>query len=99
MLADSELTQAEARFTELVTNVAACTYDYSKDGHVCALRFTVSCGLAEFSFDETAEDLLRRADEALYEAKRTGKNRVVVGKKQKSLWTALKPFVSFPDVK
>jgi diguanylate cyclase (GGDEF)-like protein len=99
MLADSEITQAEARFTELVNNVAACTYDYSKDGQVCALRFTVSCGLAEFFFDETAEDLLRRADEALYEAKRTGKNRVVVGKKQKSLWTALKPFVPFRDVK
>jgi len=59
----------------------------------------VSCGLAEFSFDETAEDLLRRADEALYEAKRTGKNRVVIAKKPKSLWTALKPFVPFRDAK
>ena len=99
MLADSELTQAEARFTDLVSKVAGCSYDYSKDGHVCALKFTVSCGLAEFSFDETAEDLLRRADEALYEAKRTGKNRVVIGKKPKSLWTALKPFVPFRGAK
>jgi diguanylate cyclase len=99
MLADSEFTQAEAQFADLISNVAACTYDYSKDGQERTVKFTVSCGLAEFSFDETAEDLLRRADEALYEAKRTGKNRVVVGKKQKSLWTALKPFVSFPDVK
>jgi diguanylate cyclase len=99
MIADSELTQAEERFTDLVSKVAGCSYDYSKDGHVCALKFTVSCGLAEFSFDETAEDLLRRADEALYEAKRTGKNRVVIGKKPKSLWTALKPFVPFRDAK
>ena len=99
MLADSELTQAESRFTDLVTDVAGCNYDYSKDGKVCSIRFTVSCGLAEYSFDETASDLLRRADEALYEAKRTGKNRVLVGRKQKSLWTALKPFVPFRDAK
>jgi len=99
MLTDSELTQAEERFTDLVTKVAGCSYDYSKEDKVCTLRFTVSCGLAEFSFDETAEDLLRRADEALYEAKRTGKNRVVIGRKQKSLWTALKPFVPFRDAK
>lgn len=99
MLADSELTQAESRFTDLVTEFGGCNYDYSKDGKVCSIRFTVSCGLAEYSFDETAEDLLRRADEALYEAKRTGKNRVVVGRKQKSLWTALKPFVPFRDAK
>jgi PleD family two-component response regulator len=99
MLADSELSQAESRFTDLVTEVARCNYDYSKDGKVCAIRFTLSCGLAEYSFDETAEDLFRRADEALDEAKRTGKNRVVVGRKQKSLWTALKPFVPFRDAK
>ena len=99
MLTDSELTQAEDRFTDLVSKVAGCSYDFSKDGKVCVLGFTVSCGLAEFSFDESAEDLLRRADEALYEAKRTGKNRVVVAKKQKSLWTALKPFVPFRDAK
>jgi diguanylate cyclase len=99
MVADSELTEAESRFTDLLSKIAGCTYDFSKDGKVCELRFTVSCGLAEFSFDETAEELLRRADEALYEAKRTGKNRVAIGKKQKSLWTTLKPFVPFRDAK
>src|SRR5207253_5149450 len=48
-----------------------------------------SCGVAEFSPDNTVEELIRRADEALYEAKRTGKNRVVIAKKQKSLWKSL----------
>lgn len=40
------------------------------------LRLMVSIGLAEYSADESLDGLLRRSDEALYEAKRTGKNRV-----------------------
>jgi diguanylate cyclase (GGDEF)-like protein len=99
LMTDLDFTQAEARFTELLARIAACSFEYNKDGQGHELFFTVSCGLAEFAFDETAEDLLRRADEALYEAKRTGKNRVVIGKKPKSLWTALKPFVPFRDAK
>jgi diguanylate cyclase (GGDEF)-like protein len=99
MLADFDLTQAEERFTELLSKIAGCNFDYSKDGQIRVVTFTVSCGLAELYFDETAEDLVRRADEALYEAKRTGKNRVVAAKKPKSLWTALKPFVPFRDAK
>ena len=40
------------------------------------LRLTVSIGLAEYSTGESLDGLLKRSDEALYEAKRTGKNRV-----------------------
>jgi PleD family two-component response regulator len=99
MLADFEIPQAEAKFTDLLADIAGCNYEYKKDGQDCYVRFTVSCGLAEFSPEETADDLLRRADEALYEAKRTGKNRVVLAKKQKSFWKTLKPFVPFGDPK
>ncbi len=42
------------------------------------LRYTVSCGVAEFDGSEGSEQLIGRADEALYDAKRRGKNRVVV---------------------
>jgi diguanylate cyclase len=38
---------------------------------------TVSCGVAEFSAGDTPQSLTRRADEALYDAKRQGKGRVV----------------------
>ncbi|MBW8294688.1 sensor domain-containing diguanylate cyclase [Sphingopyxis sp.] len=37
---------------------------------------TISIGLAIFADDETAEDLLQRADKALYMAKRGGRNRL-----------------------
>lgn len=40
---------------------------------------TISCGVAEWSGSdaETAENILQRADTALYEAKRAGRNRVI----------------------
>ena len=39
---------------------------------------TVSFGLTPYLKDDTNQSLLARADEALYEAKRTGRNRIVV---------------------
>jgi diguanylate cyclase (GGDEF)-like protein/PAS domain S-box-containing protein len=38
---------------------------------------TVSAGIAEWERDESAESVLERADEALYEAKHTGRDRLV----------------------
>lgn len=42
------------------------------------IRQTVSIGVATWDTHETPEQLERRADEAMYEAKRLGRNRVVV---------------------
>lgn len=49
-------------------------------GNGAALRCTVSAGIAVFrpGSGEQLESVLRRADDALYEAKRLGRNRVVV---------------------
>ncbi|MEO1476505.1 MAG: PleD family two-component system response regulator [Pseudomonadota bacterium] len=56
-------------------NVAADPFVFGNDG--AEVRVTVSAGVAT---DETgrnsAEDLLRRADDALYQAKEAGRNRV-----------------------
>ena len=90
LTSDIQLHQAEAKFSEILLRIANCAFEYRKDNQSYEVRFTVSCGLAEFSADETDEDLVRRADEALYEAKRTGKNRVVLAKKQKGFWKSLK---------
>jgi len=38
---------------------------------------TVSIGVAEAGFEETAEKLLARADAALYRAKHAGRDRVI----------------------
>jgi diguanylate cyclase len=89
MLADVQAAQAEQRFTDLLSKICNSTYSYKLGGEERAVQFSVSCGLAEFVMDESGEDLLRRADEALYSAKRTGKNKVVIAKTQKSLWKSL----------
>jgi diguanylate cyclase (GGDEF)-like protein len=41
-------------------------------------RVTMSCGAAECSAGDTMQSLMSRADQALYDAKRKGKNRVAV---------------------
>lgn len=42
------------------------------------IRCTISIGVAEFNKEETARQLLHRADEATFRAKRSGRNRVVL---------------------
>ena len=41
-----------------------------------AFAVTCSVGVAQVRPDESLEDLMRRADQALYRAKRAGRNRV-----------------------
>jgi diguanylate cyclase (GGDEF)-like protein len=40
-------------------------------------RVTISIGVAEYQEGESGDDLLKRADKALYSAKRNGRNRVI----------------------
>ena len=53
--------------------IAATRFDAGGDGLVCS----ISAGLVQRTGDEAPDDLLRRADEGLYEAKRRGRNRIV----------------------
>ncbi|GAB7190812.1 hypothetical protein NUM3379_15190 [Kineococcus sp. NUM-3379] len=64
--------EAVARCERLRRGVAALSFDDVVPG----LRVTTSTGVAQAGPDGTCEDLLRRADALLYEAKRSGKNRV-----------------------
>lgn len=42
------------------------------------INVTISSGIYEFKYSDTADNLLKKADKALYEAKETGRNKVVV---------------------
>lgn len=41
------------------------------------VHFTVSLGIAQYRDNETQHELIARADQAMYQAKRTGKNKVI----------------------
>jgi diguanylate cyclase (GGDEF)-like protein len=64
IVAGLTLGQAECRFSTLVTEISVALHG-------------VSCGLSEFSAGDNAQSLYDRADAALYDAKRDGKQRVV----------------------
>ena len=46
---------------------------------VADFRLTVSVGIASFGVGERVEDVIQRADGALYSAKASGRDRIVVG--------------------
>ncbi len=54
------------------------TIDFETSG--CHHQVTISIGIAEYAGDTTSdgEDIIKRADEALYRAKTSGRNRVCV---------------------
>jgi diguanylate cyclase len=81
LLPRASVSEVEGRFRQLVIDIGRSAYEYDVLSHREQVRFTVSCGLADLDPNETAASLVKRADEALYEAKRKGRNRVVTRKR------------------
>jgi diguanylate cyclase (GGDEF)-like protein len=68
------LRQAEFRLKTIISALAGTHFPGANDS---SFTLTVSAGVSEFSAGDTAASLMHRADEALYQAKHLGKNRVV----------------------
>ena len=75
LLGDADLAAAQ-RVMERVRSGLATTPIAAPGGE--AFTLSASIGLAEYRSGETIDDMLRRADAALYEAKRSGRDRVVI---------------------
>ena len=72
ILPHTDITGARAVAERLLARVRAMTIPTDEEG---AIQCSVSIGLAEYQRDDAANELIRRADERLYESKRQGKNR------------------------
>jgi diguanylate cyclase (GGDEF)-like protein len=72
VLADLSEVAARSRAETLRTALAA----FPHPGNDRGIRITATIGGTQYRAGETAEELMHRADEALYAAKRAGRNRV-----------------------
>jgi diguanylate cyclase (GGDEF)-like protein len=66
--------QVEKRLRMLATSLQSSPIELP-DGQ--SMRVTVSCGMAEYSAGDTLASLIERADTALYDAKRAGRDRIM----------------------
>jgi diguanylate cyclase (GGDEF)-like protein len=62
-------------------NVELARHNFGVDGEEAG-RVTLSIGVAEHVPGEGAETLLRRADQALYEAKARGRNQIIIASRE-----------------
>lgn len=72
LLGSNEM-DSKVKADEIRKKVEDMTFDNPSE-----LKITVSIGVAEFDGDITFENLIKNADNALYKAKNTGRNKVVV---------------------
>jgi len=80
ILSDADASHAEMRFTQVLKDIAGRSYEFEEDGQQKSVRFTVSCGVSQLTPHDTEQELIHRADQALYEAKQKGRNRVIAKK-------------------
>ena len=80
-LIEHRLDYIEKQTDDHETRIRAATENavFEYDNQV--IPVTVSVGLASYTANDRAPALVRRADEALYQAKNTGRNRVVTSDK------------------
>ncbi|MFA6988508.1 MAG: sensor domain-containing diguanylate cyclase [Candidatus Gastranaerophilaceae bacterium] len=79
ILPSSTIEEANAVALRLQHGFKTESYDISQVSEKsCSVSITASIGIAEFEQEYTPDELCRAADKALYEAKQTGRNKVVI---------------------
>ncbi|MBQ9588797.1 MAG: GGDEF domain-containing protein [Butyrivibrio sp.] len=68
----SDIEETEARELADIFRIQVCENEFPAVGHV-----TISLGVTMIKPDDTVESFVKRADEGLYQAKESGRNRVV----------------------
>jgi diguanylate cyclase (GGDEF)-like protein len=72
VLPDTDGGAAERIMDDIRSNFAAVEHDTGR----ASFTVSISCGVAEFPAAQSSHQLIEAADEALYRAKRSGRNRV-----------------------
>ena len=75
LLADTRASEGQQVLTRLQRSLSVGLFMHEQQN----VLVTFSAGVTEYRHGERIEDALERADQALYEAKRMGKNRTCVG--------------------
>ena len=75
LLPDTPLKDSEKTLTRLQRELTKRFFLHNNEKQL----ITFSAGVTELRADDTQTSVIKRADEAMYQAKQTGKNRVVVG--------------------
>lgn len=81
LLPGASANEVEGRMKKLLMDISNSSYEYDVLGRKEKVHFTVSCGLVDLDPEEEPDGLVKRADEALYEAKKKGRNRVITRKR------------------
>ena len=74
LFSDTDLEEAKAIAERLRTRVAGTVIQYED----ISFQVTISIGIAPTQHEEKLDDLIGKADQALYRAKELGRNRVVI---------------------
>ena len=81
MLPFTKIDEAEKVAERLRASIESKVVDISKvnpESEIKNIKVTISMGIYEMKENDSDEDLLKKADKALYQAKNTGRNKVVV---------------------
>ncbi len=79
ILPSTQIEEAQVVATRLKERIAAKNFDISQfNDKINGISITSSVGLASLSTDMDLKKLYQKVDGALYEAKRTGRNKVVI---------------------